>query len=234
MRPERTNGWHNCCMVADVAEANLVSNVVDIAWSGSKTTIPESNGWIRSSWREEAAGWSSSAEREGPAVTYGAWDRDWYGWPVVRGSTVNPGDRAGWVSGPFDLTVGVYVRLLLYELLWPAGGVCRNGGGGKDPCWSKSRLLKSVKDLIQSSSVAALWSNLHPDCNLLQEPKTNNSLQYPRYVEKMALRTSPIEIRVGSYWVLYSGSVESGGFSWVSAYVTDKSSSLSSKCSSSS
>ena len=59
-----------------MAEANLVSNVVDIALSGSKTTVPGSNDGIRSSWREEAAGWSSSAEREGPAMTYGACDRD--------------------------------------------------------------------------------------------------------------------------------------------------------------
>ena len=58
LRPGCTNGWHNCCIIADVAEANLVSNVVDIAWSGSKTTIPGSNDGIRSSWREEAAGWS--------------------------------------------------------------------------------------------------------------------------------------------------------------------------------
>ena len=178
-----------------MAEVNLVSNVVDIA--GSKTTVPGSNDGIRTSWREEVAGWSSSAEREGPAMTYGACDRDWYGWPVVCRSTVNPGDRTGWVSGPFGLTVGVYVRLLLYGLLWPAGVVGRNGGVGKDPCRSKSRLLKSVKDLIQSSSVAALSSNLHPDCNLLQEPKTNNSQQYPRYVEKIALPKSPIDKRVG-------------------------------------
>ena len=37
---------------------------------------PGSNDGIRSSWREEAVGWSSSAEREGPAMTYGACDRD--------------------------------------------------------------------------------------------------------------------------------------------------------------
>ena len=94
--------------------------------------------------------------------------------------------RAGWVSGPD----GVYLRLVLYRMLWPPGRVGRNGSVGKDPCWIKSRLLRSVKDLIQSSSVAALWSNLHPDWNLLQEPKTNNSRQYSSYVEKMALRTS--------------------------------------------
>ena len=98
--------------------------------------------------------------------------------------------RAGWVSGPD----GVYLRLVLYRMLWPPGRVGRNGSVGKDPCWIKSRLLKSVKDLIQSSSVAA---NLHPDCNLLQEPKTNNSMQYPWY-EKMAPRTSPV---VCLWWV---------------------------------
>ena len=131
-------------------------------------------------------------------------------WPMVHAIVIdmvdqwyvgvlkNSGDRTGRASGSFGLTVGVYVRLLLYGLLWPAGAVGRNGGVGKDPCWSKSRLLKSVKDLIQSSSVAALWSNLHPDCNSLQEPKIRNSLQYPRYVEKMALRTLPIDKRVGS------------------------------------
>ena len=52
-------------------------------------------------------------------MIYGACDRVDMG--VVRGSTVTPGDRTGWVSGPLGLTAGVYVRLLLY-------GLC------KDPC----------------------------------------------------------------------------------------------------
>lgn len=43
MQPLRLKGRQSCWIVVDVTEANRVSSVADMTWSGSKTTVPASN-----------------------------------------------------------------------------------------------------------------------------------------------------------------------------------------------